>query len=116
MADQIPLNTDPNLPDWQTIIAILSTIGTAVLGVMKWLDTRKKSTAATKVSKEDWLIDNALGLVVGLQSEIARLKSDLEEERRRNRGRIEELEDKVSGLIRLLKEHNIDYRAQGNNV
>lgn len=108
----------PNLPDIQTILAGLGTAGAGIIGVLKWLDSRKKDKEKDekeeKTKREDWLIDNAFEIVSELRTELSRLRKELEEEKDRSTKKIAELEANlrsynrhIRSLETLLVQHDI---------
>lgn len=93
-----------DLPDIQTVLAAMGTIGAGVLAVLKWLDNRKKSTKDVKVAREDWLIDNAFDIVKGLREELDRLRKQLETESIANQKTVEKLRKELDTAYSMLDE------------
>jgi hypothetical protein len=87
-------------------VALLGSLAGTAFGAVKWWENRKSKGKEQKVSREEWLIDNAFDIVKELREEVARLRKQLDEERALHESRMKTMEEKLSkaqGQIRELE-------------
>lgn len=106
-------------PDWDlpaivtAIIGSLGTLGAGALGVMKYFDLKKQTTAEKKLAREDWLMDNMGTVVDRLTAENARLQQVIITERKECNDRYDRYEARIKGQETLIEELRALVQSRG---